>query len=291
MRWDIGKVYKEIRKSKGLSQKAVVGNDISRQSLISFEKGESTPRYETMEYLLRQIDMSFAEFEYICNQYQPSLRQEIYIDFINLLHSSKQDAFQDVLQKCEIYLKANHDIPIQRLADMLQVVYYVKQNGINSFSTDISIISEKLWKDLEKQDTWYRNDLRILNAILYHFPLETVHLMTDKILETLEKYKDYENIHNLKLVLLGNLSTIYLYHSQMDECSRILRIILPLAKQQKRYDKVAFTHIRLGICLQDDEGIKKGLTLLEAIEENELLALAKEEIEKFAQTSPDKKNI
>lgn len=74
MRWDIGKVYKEIRESKGLSQKAVVGTGISRQSLISFEKGESMPRYETMDYLLRQINMDFAEFEYICNHYQQNSR-------------------------------------------------------------------------------------------------------------------------------------------------------------------------------------------------------------------------
>ncbi|HFQ3426074.1 TPA: helix-turn-helix domain-containing protein [Streptococcus equi subsp. zooepidemicus] len=54
--------YKNIRQNKGLSQ-AVIGEVISRQTLISFEKGESTPRYETMMFLLRQIDMTFGDVE------------------------------------------------------------------------------------------------------------------------------------------------------------------------------------------------------------------------------------
>ncbi|KIS06050.1 helix-turn-helix domain-containing protein [Streptococcus equi subsp. zooepidemicus] len=54
--------YKNIRQNKRLSQ-AIIGEVISRQSLISFEKGESTPHYETMMFLLRQIDMTFGEVE------------------------------------------------------------------------------------------------------------------------------------------------------------------------------------------------------------------------------------
>ena len=92
MRWDFGAVYKEIRESKGLSQKEVVGDRISRQSLISFEKGDSTPRYETMDYLLRQIDMSFAEFEYICHYYHP-FTINLYLIFIYFLKQLVYNTF------------------------------------------------------------------------------------------------------------------------------------------------------------------------------------------------------
>ncbi|MDU0850030.1 MAG: ATP-binding cassette domain-containing protein [Staphylococcus epidermidis] len=63
MRWDIGSVYKYIRKSKGITQNEVCGDYITHSNLSKFENNHSTPRYDTMELLLRQIDMSFDEFK------------------------------------------------------------------------------------------------------------------------------------------------------------------------------------------------------------------------------------
>ena len=57
MRYDFGKVYKEIRESKGLTQEEVCGEVLSRTSLSKIESGKATPKYENMEFLLRQINM------------------------------------------------------------------------------------------------------------------------------------------------------------------------------------------------------------------------------------------
>ena len=69
MRYDFGKVYKDIRESKELTQEEVCGSVLSRTSLSKYESGKATPKYENMEFLLRQINMSFEEFEYICHLY------------------------------------------------------------------------------------------------------------------------------------------------------------------------------------------------------------------------------
>ena len=61
MRYDFGKVYKEIRESKGLTQEEVCGGVLSRTSLSKIESGKTTPKYENMEFLLRQINMSFED--------------------------------------------------------------------------------------------------------------------------------------------------------------------------------------------------------------------------------------
>lgn len=55
-------------------------------------------------------------------------------------------------------------------------------------------------------------------------------------------------------------------------------MILPLAKQTKRYDKLGFAQVRLGICQGDDVLIQKGLQLLELTEETTLLENLKEEV-------------
>ena len=52
------------------------GGSLKKQ-LIKIESGKVTPKYENMEFLLRQINMSFEEFDYIYHLYQPSQRTEI----------------------------------------------------------------------------------------------------------------------------------------------------------------------------------------------------------------------
>lgn len=48
MRWDFGQVYKTIRTSKGLTQKQICGDRISRSTLARIEKGEIVPSFESM---------------------------------------------------------------------------------------------------------------------------------------------------------------------------------------------------------------------------------------------------
>ena len=81
MRWDIGSVYKDIRKSKNLSQEEICGNTISRTTLSKFENNKLVPSYQTMEFLLRQVNVSFQEFNFLCNKDGKDKRQEIFNEF------------------------------------------------------------------------------------------------------------------------------------------------------------------------------------------------------------------
>ena len=69
MRWDIGSVYKYIRKSKGITQNEVCGDYITHSNLSKFENNHSTPRYDTMEILWRYYGVTFEanwyEFRWI----------------------------------------------------------------------------------------------------------------------------------------------------------------------------------------------------------------------------------
>ena len=50
MRYDFGKVYKEIRESKGLTQEEVCGNVISRTSLSKIESGKQLPNMKIWSF-------------------------------------------------------------------------------------------------------------------------------------------------------------------------------------------------------------------------------------------------
>ncbi len=283
MRYDFGKVYKEIRESKGLTQEEVCGDVLSRTSLSKIESGKVTPKYENMEFLLRQINMSFEEFDYICHIYQPSQRTEIMQTYLNMNSIIGGSGLVHFFETCQNYLKTHHDLPIEEIRDMLEVVIHIRQHGTEQLSDQVKQTVKKLWEKIEKQDTWYESDLKILNTILFSFPIEHLHLITEKILQRLEVYKNYQHLYDLRMAILLNLSTIYLYHQDKNMCQQICYTLLEDAKNKKSYDMLAICYVRIGICRDDAKLIQKGFSLLELTDETSILAFLKKEVEIYYQ--------
>ena len=283
MRYDFGKVYKEIRESKGLTQEEVCGDVLSRTSLSKIESGKVTPKYENMEFLLRQINMSFEEFDYICHLYQPSQRTEIMQTYLNMSSTLGTSELEKLFQKCQDYLKTHYDLPIEEIRDMLEIVIHIRQHGTEQLSDQVKQTIKKLWEKIEKQDTWYESDLKILNTILFSFPIEHLHLITGKILQRLEVYKNYQHLYDLRMAILLNLSTIYLYHQDKNMCQQICYTLLEDAKNKKSYDMLAICYVRIGICRDDAKLIQKGFSLLELTDETSILAFLKKEVEIYYQ--------
>ena len=283
MRYDFGKVYKEIRESKGLTQEEVCGDVLSRTSLSKIESGKVTPKYENMEFLLRQINMSFEEFDYICHLYQPSQRTEIMQTYLNMNSIIGSNSLVHFFETCQNYLKTHHDLPIEEIRDMLEVVIHIRQHGAEQLSDQVKQTIQKLWEKIEKQDTWYESDLKILNTILFSFPIEHLHLITEKILQRLEVYKNYQHLYDLRMTILLNLSTIYLYHQDKNMCQQICYTLLEDVKNKKSYDMLAICYVRIGICRNDAKLIQKGFSLLELTEETSMLSHLKKEVETYYQ--------
>ena len=283
MRYDFGKVYKEIRESKGLTQEEVCGDVLSRTSLSKIESGKVTPKYENMEFLLRQINMSFEEFDYICHLYQPSQRTEIMQTYLNMNSIIGGSGLVHFFETCQNYLKTHHDLPIEEIRDMLEVVIHIRQHGTEQLSDQVKQTVKKLWEKIEKQDTWYESDLKILNTILFSFPIEHLHLITGKILQRLEVYKNYQHLHDLRMAILLNLSTIYLYHQDKNMCQQICYTLLEDAKNKKSYDMLAICYVRIGICRDDAKLIQKGFSLLKLTDETSILAFLKKDVEIYYQ--------
>ncbi len=283
MRYDFGKVYKEIRESKGLTQEEVCGGVLSRTSLSKIESGKTTPKYENMEFLLRQINMSFEEFEYICQLYQPSQHTEIMQTYLNMSSILGASELEKLFQKCQNYLKTHHDLPIEEIRDMLEVVIYLRQHGTEQLSDQVKQTIKKLWEKIEKQDTWYESELKILNTILFNFPIEYLQLITGKILQRLEVYKNYQHLYELRMTILLNLSTLYLYNQDKNMCKQICYTLLEDAKKKKKYDSLAVSYVRIGICRDDARLIQKGFSLLELTDETSMLSHLKKEVETYYQ--------
>ena len=148
-------------------------------------------------------------------------------------------------------------------------------------SSKIDNIVNRLWDNIEKQDTWYESDLKVLNTILFAFPMEYIHQITEKILERLEVYKHYSPVFQLRMMLLLNLSTLYLYNGDKLLCKQLCYTLLEEAKASKKYDTLAFSYIRIGICTNDAQLIQNGLSLAKLVEDEHLLTELEREVDIF----------
>ena len=169
MRYDFGKVYKEIRESKGLTQEEVCGNILSRTSLSKIESGKATPKYENMEFLLRQINMSFEEFDYICNLYQPSQRTEIMQTYLNMSSTLGTSELEKLFQKCQDYLKTHYDLPIEEIRDMLEVVIHIRQYDTEKLSDQVKQTVKKLREKIKNKITCKKTHKKFLHTYISTF--------------------------------------------------------------------------------------------------------------------------
>ncbi|NQO45406.1 helix-turn-helix transcriptional regulator [Streptococcus suis] len=273
MRWDYGSVYKSIRKSKHLSQEQICGDYINRTTLVRFEKNQTIPSYELMRFLLKQVDMTFEEFEYLCNYYQPSQRQQLLYD-IDDLRNPTTKTMEDLINRCQDHLKKEpNDVPIHRKCQLLETVVAVRNStSFNQLSDEAEVLSKLLWSQLEGYDNWYHNDIILVGTLLYKISsLDSLEETANLLLKRLEKYKDYKRIQPTILSFYQQLSLFTLEQKQYSKSTFFATKLMELAKQEKRYDQLARAYVYLGIAQNKQELIDKGLQILELTDEQTLL--------------------
>ncbi|HEM2742223.1 TPA: helix-turn-helix transcriptional regulator [Streptococcus suis] len=273
MRWDYGSVYREIRKNKHLSQEQICGDYINRTTLVRFEKNQNIPSYELMRFLLKQVDMTFEEFEYLCNYYQPSQRQQLLYDIDNLRNPTTK-TMEDLIKRCQNHLKKEpNDVPIHRKCLLLKTVVAVrKSSSITQLSDEAETLSKLLWSQLERYDNWYHNDIILVGTLLSHIiSLDSLEETANLLLKRLEKYKDYKRIQPTILSYYQSLSYFFLEQRQYNKSTFFATKLMDLAKKEKRYDQLARAYVYLGIAQNKQELVEKGLQILELTDEKRLV--------------------
>ncbi|MBO0474403.1 helix-turn-helix domain-containing protein [Enterococcus ureasiticus] len=281
MHWNYGMIFKKIRTSKGLRQSEITGGNLSPTTLSRLENGKLVPSVDTFQYLLEQLGISYDEFEYISNNYFPNEKHAIMNNFFKLMSNASTDELLKLRQRCETYLASREDTFLDSILIVLDSALTLQNDSHRKVDCLPKIMVSKIWVTLEKMDEWYLNEIRLLNAMLFFLPLETLKELVPRIILNLEKYNDFKPIENLKISIFLNLSTLFLQNSDIASCLKTILIAKNWAKQACRYDYFAVCLIREGICDKDIDNIERGKQLLLLIEAVELKTMLEKEIELF----------
>jgi transcriptional regulator with XRE-family HTH domain len=281
MRWDFGQIYKSIRLGKGLSQKDVCHDQINRTTLSRIENDNQNTSFESMQYLLDQINVSWDEFQYICNEFQPSFRDEIINEYYTIVSTAEIEKISKLKRKSETYLKSSEDNKIREIHYILAALSKLETDSPAQITSTTKKLVSLVWDRLSKIDIWTYDDIRLINAILYHLEFTTILQLVPKLRLSLQKYTAYTKIDVLQTTLLINLAYIYMQNNLLPESKTILEEALLLAKKLNRVDFIGISMVRLGICSNNRKQREDGLSLLNLVGHSNLIVELTKEIDTF----------
>lgn len=262
MRWDFGNIYRSIRMGKGLLQKDVCHDQINRATLSRIENDNQNTSFETMQYLLDQINVSWDEFQYICNEYQPNNRNQIINEYYTIVSTVEIEKIDNLKLQCENYLKKNEDNKIREIHSILTALLKLENDSPYQIQITTKDLVSLVWERLSRVEIWTYDDIRIANAILFHLEFTTILSLIPKLRKALSVYQNYTNISVLHVTLLINLAYIYTQNNLPSESLKCLEESLLLSKRLNRVDFIGISMVRKGFCSDDKKLIEDGMTLL-----------------------------
>lgn len=278
-----GETTKQIRISKGYTQKYVAAHLLTQGAYSKFENNNTEINLGTMHGILQRLGIPFEEFIYIHNGYQYSQRNEIIIQFYRI-HTHDEALLKGLRKKCQHYLKENKDdLQIIHIATILDgLIILAKTNDLEQAKT----IVEPVWYDLSKHNQLFVTDLYMLNSILFLFPLPTVLQMKQFILRHITMYENFGDVSRLHIHLLMNITYLLMRNKNYAIArSEILNTII-LCKKENDFVLLGICYIRKGICLNrlglvGDKWICKGKNLLKVLEQFTLLDKIENEMKRL----------
>ncbi|WP_274309006.1 helix-turn-helix domain-containing protein [Solibacillus daqui] len=276
---------RDIRLSKGLSQKQVSNGFLSQGNYSKFENETIEINASTFIGILNNLNIELEEFLYIKDGYRYSDKERIFRDFFRVPVNS-QALLENLVLKCEIYLETNAD----SLVSLIKKISLFLIESIKS--SDIYFNKEQakdLLEEFSRKEHLYIKDLYLINSIFFLFPIESADLTMEYIDNTLKKYGDFQSINRLEVNLRMNYSLMLIKENLEENALQQINRTLPLVKKYKLSVQMGILYIRMGIChnnlkmSEETNYIEKGLAILAVLEENDILANMNKEINKYLQ--------
>lgn len=274
---------KNIRLKKGLPQKAVVDGALSQSNYSKYENGQLEITVSSFIGIIDNLDLDLEEFIFIHNGYNYSQKQNIFRSFFHSPVNSLPQ-LHIIKNKCTEFLSKKHDLLIQQIYTLCDAYIIMNEKKDISYAHEVA---EGIVNDFIKKDTLFIKDIYIINSIFFVFSLETAHLTMKYIKSNIKKYQDFHNINKMIVNLTVNYSLMLIKAEMYKEALEQIESALIVSKQYKLSVQTAILLIRKSICMNQlndihgNEFLKKGLLILEVLEEWNILELGKQEVSKY----------
>lgn len=283
-----GLTLKEIRESLNMSQNRLSEGIMSQSNYSKVEKGVIDIPFTKMLDLLERLGMTIDEFLYIHREYKKIPGKQLIR--LNQLKPGNTAKIRENIHE----LKAiSH--PTERENELLAIfeaLHFVSDDDYKTASQKASIV----WERLKNHDTWYLYDIRLINSILYLFPINTARSIVRLALKRLENYKKLGSVHKLSANIQINYVLLLIENGDYVSALGVVENLIRFSIDHHLYIHLATAYVRKGILLKNlDTGnssdwYEKGLTLLEVIDNPAITQELKKEIKLHTNTKKSDTN-
>ncbi|OUL07541.1 hypothetical protein B0533_13580 [Sedimentibacter sp. SX930] len=281
---DFGDVLKEIRIDRGYSQRYVAEGIIGQSAYSKIERNEIEPTFRKWLAILEKLNISVEEFRYILNKESLTTKEKLINEFLSL-NANHLDDLKLLKDAIIAYLKEDEDY-------LLRNLYYVCESLIILNTTqnveEAQLFAKKIWERMDKFDKWYLLDIRLINYILFIFPIDVAMNIGERVIQQLAPYQNLKEAEVLLINVDINLAVLLIEDKKYPESLSYLEKVIPLCKKYQKYNQLAIAYARKGVILQKtgkiDEGseyIEKGYAILHAIEDTKLISELENELSHY----------
>lgn len=281
----LGVSFKVIRKNKGYTQKNITEGIITQGAYSKFESGNSELSASSYIELLNRLHMTSEEFIFVSNGFEHRNQDSIIQNFFELPYNDTQQ-LRTLKTKVNNLLKSEVDPLLKDIYTICDaMIILAERSNLNAARKLVNPI----WERLSKRDNWYLSEIRLINVILYLFPIDTAIEMTRHVLNQLERYNGFQDTNRLKITFNMNLSLLFMKSGNYQSALTIINNLLVTQRKSLSYISLALCFSRSYICYfhlgkNKKEYIGKVKQLLSIYEDELLWEVMKKEIHNYCGT-------
>lgn len=274
-----GKTLKKIRESLSLTQIDISAGIMSQSNYSKVEKEEIDIPFSKMIELLNRLGMSVDEFLYIHRDYTKNPGNQLH-HLQKLNTSDKKNILKNIKELKSIQKLTQQD---QELLLIFEAFLLVLDNDYSAAGNKVL----KIWNRLEKHDNWYLYDIRLINSILYLFPIDTAESIVDLALKRLKNYDNFRSFHHLSTNLQINFILLLIDNKKNNTALNEIEKTISFCIEKRLFKYLGVCYVRKGIILDNlkkkdsSYWYKKGFNLLENTYNQDLVQELKNEIKHY----------
>lgn len=218
----VGRVFKTIRESKGLSLKEVADDIVSLAQLSRFERGLSGITVDTFYLCLKNMNVPLDEFQLTYHNYTQTRDIQFSTELSEAYLNQDVAKIKSILQDC---LQAEEENPSQRIYKLKTIVV----RAILSYCSPSETVSEKdvqyLMDYLFSVEEWGRFELWIFTNAISLMTVASMEIFTKEMIKRTQFYRDLPENRKRILQMLLNVVGICLEQNHLTLAYRCLNYI------------------------------------------------------------------
>ncbi|HHQ0529983.1 TPA: Rgg family transcriptional regulator [Listeria monocytogenes] len=253
-----GKTVRDIRTSKGIHQKDLYDNIISKSFAIEFEKGKHDITLTLFEKILKRMNMDLDEFFYIHRELSVSAeksylcmnqeRGNIYdLASLELLYNELSKHNGELVEVWKAFVRSR-----------IKLVEHLFK--YHEFTVDVITPKDKctIQKYLFSIDTWTLEELKICANSIYFFEEDLQIQFLNQVIKAIHSYKNYDRARRVLCTLLINTIEMFISRGQLSSASKLIILLDSLCL----YNESAFyrniSHFLKGLVKMQNNHIQEG---------------------------------